>query len=98
MTESEFLHKVDNGVVFTKTELKDIVFEDTKVKHIENISRGNRRWTESISTIVKADDRYFSIDWERGLTELQENYFLEQPYEVIKTEKVITVTEWVKKE
>lgn len=39
----------------------------------------------------------FNIDWERGLTERQENEFYEQPYEVVKEchEETIVVTNWI---
>lgn len=50
-----------------------------------------------MTTIFKVSNRFFAIDWEQGLTECQENFYNEQPYEVIKKEKVVTVTEWVKK-
>ena len=61
------------------------------------IGNGNRRWTEDMTTIFKVLGRFFAIDWQRGLTEFQENFYNEQPYEVIKKEKVVTVTELVKK-
>ncbi len=59
----------------------------------------NRRWTRSAHSILSLCDRFFSLDWEEGLTESQENEYMDQPYEVEKHtyEKTITVTEWVTK-
>ena len=50
-----------------------------------------------MTTIFKVANRFFAIDWEQGLTECQENFYNEQPYEVEPHDKVITITEWVKK-
>lgn len=42
-------------------------------------------------------DRYFGIDWQRGLTEYQDDSFPYPPKEVKKHtyEKTVTVTEWI---
>ena len=50
-----------------------------------------------MSTVFEVKGRFFNIDWERGLTECQENEFYEQPYEVVGEchEKTIVVTNWI---
>ena len=91
--EEIMLSKIDQNDKLTRKELSDLVFGyDVETEHGDN-----RRWTRTNTTIVKLLDRYFSIDWEEGLTECQENEFYNQPIEVKKRtyEKTITVTEWI---
>ena len=67
---------------------------------VDEVKHGPRRWTETTTTIFKLDDKLWGIDWECALTELQENEFYTDPYEVEVKEKVITETRkiYVKKE
>lgn len=91
--EEIMVKKIDSGEKLTERELSEVVYEyDVETEHGEN-----RRWSRTNTTIVEMMGRFFSIDWEEGLTECQENEFYEQPYEVEKHtyEKTITVTEWV---
>lgn len=90
MNEIELLNKIDNGIELSEKELKMLVWE----YEIDASYGENRRWSRSVTTIVQLGDRYFAIEWEEGLTEMQENEFYEQPYEVEKTEKTVVVTEW----
>lgn len=92
--EEIMVKKIENGEPLTEAELSEVVSEFA----VESDYGDNRRWTRTVTTIVKLCDRYFSIDWEEGLTEYQENEFYNQPFEVRKEtyEKTITVTEWVK--
>ena len=48
---------------------------------------------------IQIEDRYFSIGFDQGLTENQEDYFDSQPVEVElkETEKVIIERDYVKK-
>lgn len=93
MIEKDYLEKILNGEELSERELKDLTFD----YEIDCQEGDDGRWTTSVKTIVELCDRYFAIDWERGLTEEQENEFYNQPYEVKKVEyeKVIKVTEWV---
>ena len=90
--EEELLKKIDSGEELTRSELCDIIFEFK----VENKKGENRRWSRSVRTISKIGDRYFSTNWEQGLTECQEDEYWEQPVEVEKVtyEKIIIVTEW----
>ena len=91
--EEIMVKKIDSGEKLTERELSEVVYRyDVETEHGEN-----RRWSRTNTTIVEMMGRFFSIDWEEGLTECQENEFYEQPYEVEKHtyEKTITVTEWV---
>lgn len=96
--EIDFLEKYDRGEKFSEGELKEFVFE--LLEWAGEKEGEEHRWYRKVQTIVKVGERYFSILWNRGLTELQENEFPYQPKEVIKKtyEKTIEVTEWVKVE
>ena len=93
--EEIMVKKIDNGEPLTERELNEVVYGFS----YDSDYGDNRRWSRTVTTIVKLCDRYFSIDWEEGLTEYQENEFYDQPFEVYphSYEKTITVTEWVKK-
>lgn len=89
--EKEILNKIDNDEKLTESELSELTCDD-----IEREYGDNRRWSRSVESICKIGDRYFSITWEQGLTECQEDEYYSQPVEVKKVtyEKTITVTEW----
>lgn len=91
--EKEMLEKIDAGEKLSESELAELCNE-----HSIWYQEGDKgRWTKSIESIVDLDGRYFSIIWECGLTEYQENEFWNQPVEVRKHtyEKIIKVTEWI---
>lgn len=92
MTELE--KKIYNGEHLTERELRAAVFECDEVttEYGENL-----RWSRSASTIIKIKDKLFCIEWEEGLTECQDNYFEEQPYEVEEVERTIIVKDYIKK-
>lgn len=98
--EEIMLQKIDNHEKLTEHELSELAYD----YEIERDEGDNRRWSQTITSYVKIKDRFFVINWERELTECQDNEFDEQPYEVEKKtyEKIIPeqkmiVTEWVKK-
>ena len=92
MTETELLLKIDSGKSLTEEEIRNLIYD----YEIECIPGEHGRWTQTIESICKLNNRYFSVYWEQGLTEYQEDEFYEQPVEVQLTEypKVITVREW----
>ena len=95
-TGEEFLELYDAGEEFERNELAAMAYgEIGKIVSEEGGYEG--RWTRYMSTVFEVKGRFFNIDWERGLTECQENEFYEQPYEVVKEchEKTIVVTNWV---
>lgn len=92
MTEKEFLERYDSGGEFTETEIKGLVDRGNFVDEIEG---DDHRWDREITTIIEVDGRYFAIDWRRGLTEYQGNWFDNQPREVTKTTRMVEVTEWI---
>lgn len=93
--EKETLYKLDNEENLTDEELSKLVYNYSISE--EDIEQG--RWTMSTYTVCKLADRYFGIDWQRGLTEYQDDSFPYPPKEVKKHtyEKTVTVTvtEWI---
>jgi hypothetical protein len=87
------LNKIDSGENLDESELRNLrwEFDEVEIQYGEN-----RRWSRSVRSILEIGGRYFALDWDEGLTEMQENEFYNQPIEVEKKEypKTITVTEW----
>lgn len=91
MEEKEFLAKYDNGEKFTEEELSDLRWEFVEV----DVQYGeNHRWNRPATTIFRVEDRLFALDWWEGLTEMQENEFYDQPYEVKEVKKMIEITKY----
>lgn len=89
--EKEMLEKIDNSEKLSRREIIDILELE-----IERNYGDNRRWSRSVTSICNIGDRYFSIYWEQGLTEYQEDEYDNQPVEVKKHtyNKTIEITEW----
>ena len=96
MTNKEFLERYDKKEDFSESELEELEYFGEGIDRIEG---ANRRWTRTIKNIFKVEDRYFALEFEEGLTEMQDNVYNKQPYEVEKVCKEITtvVVEYVKK-
>lgn len=91
------LEKIDSGEKLSERELRNLIWNYEDIKEREYGE--NRRWTRGVESIICLCGRYFSIYWEEGLTEYQENEYFYQPEEVEKHEydKTIHVVEWVPK-
>jgi hypothetical protein len=93
MTElKELIEKFDSGIELTDEEL-----EDFKWYSDNDVDGEQHRWTKDIESIVKYEDRIFSLTWQEGLTENCDDLFYDQPIEVkkIETTKTIRVYEYV---
>ena len=86
----ETVAKLKNGEKLSEREIKTLVYYGYTVDEIEGDSG---RWTQHVSTIINIDGELWEIDWDRGLTEYQENEFYNQPYRVKKVEKEVTRVE-----
>lgn len=58
------------------------------------------RWQKFMESIIQAPSgKYFSLNWERGLTECQDQkpfeYSYPEPVEVKRVEKKVTIVEWL---
>lgn len=89
--EEIMLHKIQRGESLTESEIKTLVYE---FDAIDEVYGEDGRWTRSVCTIISLQGHYIEIDWERGLTECQENEFYSQPYEVFKEEVTKVVALW----
>lgn len=92
--QKAFLKKLDSDIPLTIEEIKELVYEFNG----EEISGEKLRWVQVMETIVELQGRYFVIPWYQGLTELQENEFYEQPFEVKKETsiKMVAVEKYTK--
>ena len=93
MKEEDVIRKIKNKERFTEEEIHDVVWDFPEVWEEEF---EEHRWTKDVSTVVKVGECFVRIDWQRGLTESQENEYYEQPYFVKqhKYTKTIEVEEW----
>lgn len=92
--EEIMIDKIDKGEALTEAELRELVFE-YEYEDISDASENSiLRWTRIKITIVKLDNRFFRIIWQKALTEMQEHIFDNQPVEVEEYEKVIVVKAW----
>lgn len=87
--EEEIIDKINNGISLSEDELKELVDGYS----VQTDYGENRRWVRSVDDIIKLEDRngnkyFYSISWEEGLTEMQENEFFDQPERVYPYEKV----------
>ena len=97
INEEDIVKKIDAGEELSEKELKFLIWDCNRVD--EQIG-APRRWMQSVESVVEINGRFFMIPWDRGLTELQEDEFWYQPFEVTKHEyeKTVKVIEWIRKE
>lgn len=97
MTNEEFLKRYDSGKPkFTYDEIREMAYEEFG-NCIDVIEGDCYRWTQNMETIFEVNGRHFAVNWDRGLTEMQENdFYCSEVYEVVKKEKI--TFEWVRKE
>lgn len=69
---------------------------DEGYEYVDQIDGSSGRWLQSMKTVFKYNGEYWDIDWLSGLTECQENEYLNDPYRVEPKERVVTVVDWVK--
>lgn len=89
---NETVAKLKSGEKLSEGEIKTLVYDGVEVDEVEG---GSGRWTQHIQTIIDIDGDLWAIDWNRGLTEYQENEFYNQPYRVVKQERQVVITEYV---
>lgn len=91
MTEQEFLQRFDSGDKFNEKEMWSMM---DYFREIEVIYGDCEEWTQNMTTIFLIGDRYFALEWERGLTKYQEDWVDKQPYEVTRKTRVVEETYW----
>ena len=99
LTDEQILEMLISHEEFDERELKDLI----NIYEFDTVEGEDRRWSRTNQSFLKIKERYFVIVWEEGLTEMQQNDYNNQPYEVIKkeTKKLVpehyeTKVEWKK--
>lgn len=87
------LEKIEKNENLTEQELSELVFTYA-IEHSYDADNTGR-WTIPCKSIIKLCGKTFAIDWDKGLTEYQENEFFNQPYAVKKRTRTITIEELV---
>src|SRR5699024_10646486 len=82
--------KMAQGRKLSESDIREMYYDREEVYEVEG---EESRWSRSMTTVVKGLDGYqYAIDWERGLTESQEDSYYCQPRKVKLEEKEITTT------
>lgn len=94
--------KLDKGEKLSEDEIEYLALDTygEDVREVETTFEEPGRWSRGAHTIVQLYDRYWRVDWDQGLTEMQDNDFWEQPVEVVPKIVVIPAheeTTWVEK-
>lgn len=84
--------KLKEGKELSESEIEAIFWVSPEVFEQSGESR---RWSKSVTTVVDIDGQMYAIDWEKGLTENQEDSFMAQPYKVRLEEEEVIITETV---
>ena len=94
----DLAEKLVTGKCLTEGEVQGIVTLDHDIDGLSVVTEvegDTDRWSQFIQTIIAYKGHYYSLQWQRGLTEMQENYYdAQRAIEVERTEKTITVIEW----
>lgn len=72
--------KLERGEELTKSEI--CYFMDVMGKFVSEETGKRHRWTEEVHTVTRLNGKLYAVDWERGLTENNDDEYLNQPYEV----------------
>lgn len=72
--------KLERGEELTESEI--CYFMDVMGKFVSEETGERHRWTETVHTVTRFNGKLYAVDWERGLTENNDNEYLNQPYEV----------------
>lgn len=87
--EERIIKRLKEGDELSESEIREVLWSFDQVYEEEG---EDRRWSKSMLTVVNIDGELYAIEWEKGLTENQENSFWEQPYPVELKEEEITIT------
>lgn len=90
--EKSIEEKLEDGDYLTEDEIKYLCWEYPCIYEEEGDSG---RWSTFMITVVDVNGKFYAINWQRGLTEYQENIYDNQPYECEIIKKEVTVTKTV---
>lgn len=91
---SEIAQKILNKEILTEEEVQEVILEGLlDVVVIEELFDELHRWSMPVTAIVRVKDRFFSLNYQRGLTEYQESGYEAQVAEEVEAHEVIKI-EW----
>lgn len=94
-TEGELIKmKLEKGESLNESETRGLMEWYPTVYEEEG---EDRRWSRTVTSVVDVDGVNYAIEWERGLTENQENSYYDNPYKVEMVEEEITITKTILK-
>ena len=98
--EKRLMDMVDSGKTLDEDQIRRLLYSMRKVD--EEVGE-NRRWYRDVKTYLQTyDGRYLCVEWEEGLTELQDDSYESQPYEVTLEEEQklvpVIVRHWKRRE
>lgn len=80
--------KLESGEELTD---EDIRFLNIYFDTVYEEEGENRRWSQSMLTVVSVGENLYAIEWEKGLTEMQEDSYYGQPYKVKLEEEEVVI-------
>lgn len=87
------INKMIKGIQLTGGEVEKAVWNLQEVKTIKG---ENNRWSQNCEVILKVEGKLYSLEYDRGLTENQENeYYPQIAEEVAEVEETIKVKKFV---
>lgn len=95
MNARDYLKRLNNGEELDDEEMRDLIEcaeWDNDGGFSEVVAREygeNRRWQRLVTVTVRLGDTYWNVEYDQGLTEMQEDDWWKQPYEVAPMRKVI---------
>ena len=92
------IKKILNKKTLSEHEVHFIIAEELSpdIKIVEENSYDHGRWTEIRDQVIQIENRYFTLWYEAGLTEYQENYYPTQIAEEVRPQKkMVEITEWI---
>lgn len=87
----EIENKIANSEKLNKYERKMCAWGEVG-KYVDEQEGEEHRWVKDMSTIFDIGGQLYCINWQQGLTEMQENEYFNQPYKVRREEKEVTTT------
>lgn len=85
-TAKKYENMLLNGDHFKNEDLEKI---QDYLGAIDIVEGSMSRWSITTTFIFEVEGRLFALDYERGLTEMQEDIYLNQPYEVEKYTEIV---------
>ena len=84
-----FQEKLKKGIELNNKDMQEMLWQCPEIYEEEG---EDSRWTRSMLTVVEFENDLYAIEWDKGLTEQQDDGFYIQPYKVkLKEEEVVVI-------